>query len=262
MRWIMALSDGDGNPEQAVAAERYYTFALRALRSAWAQGVALHPVVLFNGEPNSFTTYLHQLGVSVLFHRPSFNALLHGHAQVRGLGWLRTAKGAYLRLCLPELFSGTVLYTDADIMFTGNLQNLPTHCGGLAVAPEFELDNFKDFNSGVMLMNLDVLRPHWPAFMRWTLEHLLEVPNFDQGALKWCFRGRHESLNPIFNWKPYWGVNPLAQIVHFHGPKPPDFYHQSSDPRALSPEHVTHRLWRQSPQGYAHYVNAWFQLKA
>ena len=27
-------------------------------------------------------------------------------------------------------------------------------------------------------------------------------------------------LPPRFNWKPYWGMDKDAVIVHFHGPKP------------------------------------------
>jgi hypothetical protein len=26
----------------------------------------------------------------------------------------------------------------------------------------------------------------------------------------------------IWNWRPYWGINPDVAILHFHGPKPLD----------------------------------------
>lgn len=28
---------------------------------------------------------------------------------------------------------------------------------------------------------------------------------------------------PLFNWKPYWGYNARAKLIHFHGPKPLDY---------------------------------------
>ena len=37
---------------------------------------------------------------------------------------------------------------------------------------------------------------------------------------------------PLFNWKPYWGFNPLAKIVHFHGPKPADYLARLVAPNA------------------------------
>jgi hypothetical protein len=32
--------------------------------------------------------------------------------------------------------------------------------------------------------------------------------------------GGWKPLRPELNWKPYWGINPAAKIIHFHGPKP------------------------------------------
>ena len=31
---------------------------------------------------------------------------------------------------------------------------------------------------------------------------------------------RWDRLRPELNWKPYWGENADAKIIHFHGPKP------------------------------------------
>ena len=44
--------------------------------------------------------------------------------------------------------------------------------------------------------------------------------SFDQHAYREHYRGRWDQLPVEMNWKPYWGRNAAAQIVHFHGPKP------------------------------------------
>ena len=50
------------------------------------------------------------------------------------------------------------------------------------------------------------------------------IPNsiglFDQGYLFEVSARQYEKLPIEFNWKPYWGYNPDARILHFHGIKP------------------------------------------
>ena len=38
--------------------------------------------------------------------------------------------------------------------------------------------------------------------------------------LRAFFGDNYTALSRTLNWKPYWGWNPEAEIVHFHGPKP------------------------------------------
>merc|ERR1712183_971764 len=46
----------------------------------------------------------------------------------------------------------------------------------------------------------------------------------DQGALiDFYNRSFTIIMNPMFNWKPYWGFNSSAVLIHFHGPKPADY---------------------------------------
>ena len=46
-----------------------------------------------------------------------------------------------------------------------------------------------------------------------------QYPPHDQKSFNDFFLYTLSWLNPTFNWKPYWGVNNDAVIVHFHGPK-------------------------------------------
>ena len=82
-------------------------------------------------------------------------------------------------------------------------------------------------NSGVMLMNLRSLGKTTDAFFQFILKNLEELKKeaWDQGAY-WRFY-RDKDGRPLWNWlplelnwRPYWGDEPSARIIHFHGPKP------------------------------------------
>ena len=90
-------------------------------------------------------------------------------------------------------------------------------------------------NTGVMLLNVDTMRRTHRHFVSWlfsdaNIEAGMSFGNFgpvDQGAYNQFYQGMfdvHES--PRWNWKPYWGgasTDKNVSLVHFHGPKPPDY---------------------------------------
>jgi hypothetical protein len=82
-------------------------------------------------------------------------------------------------------------------------------------------------NTGVMLMNPKRLRETQHEFRNFISENLDVLKNaaWDQGAFRRFYRESDgtplwNKLPPELNWKPYWGKNPRAGIIHFHGPKP------------------------------------------
>jgi len=80
-------------------------------------------------------------------------------------------------------------------------------------------------NSGVMWMNRAGLREVASEFRESVRAHLRDLQGtaWDQGAHIRFFGGekfRWNKLRPELNWKPYWGTNDKAKIIHFHGPKP------------------------------------------
>ena len=91
----------------------------------------------------------------------------------------------------------------------------------LAAAPEFQPTNWTCFNAGVMVINVERLRADHARFERYLREHLAaRTYGFhDQIAYNDFYRRRWSRRPVEMNWKPYWGWNPAAQIVHFHGPK-------------------------------------------
>ncbi len=87
-------------------------------------------------------------------------------------------------------------------------------------------------SAGVMLMNVESLRATHAQFVEWIFkeEHVESGMHFgsygpvDQGAYMAFYQRLFPVIKwPSFNWKPYWGANPSASIVHFNGPKALDY---------------------------------------
>jgi len=183
----------------------------------------LEPVLIYDGNESEFIDLLRQLGVKVIFHRVSIYGTLeskfYNHPQT-----LAIASGAFLRIDIPEIESEDpyVLYTDCDVVFkshpTFNFQ-VPVF---FACAPQTSrIDYENDMNSGVMVLNVKGMREELPAFRKFIVENLSSGwPGFDQEHYRRYFKNRWGFLPLKMNWKPYWGFNPNAEIVHWHGPKP------------------------------------------
>ena len=87
-------------------------------------------------------------------------------------------------------------------------------------------------NAGIMLINVPWMRRTYDEFVAWTFSganvarglHFGPFGPGDQGAYNQFYTGKFNVHRwPLFNWKPYWGYNPRAKLVHFHGPKPDDY---------------------------------------
>lgn len=228
MKWFIGINEGAGPV--------YEDMVKVAVHSA-QKATSLEPFCLYDGGGTEMAGWLGRRGVRVLRRRsrwwPRFKEIGDrvGNPQV-----LQTAGGAFLRTEIPHLESlfapgEHVLYTDVDVMFLKDpvpeLSKVRTPF--FAAAVEGRLDDFTRCNTGVMLMNVDGLRRtagEFDAYYRTKIEEWLGGPGgpkgFDQPVYNDVYRGRWGWLNPTMNWKPYWGENPEAVIVHFHGVKPND----------------------------------------
>jgi hypothetical protein len=188
----------------------------------------LIPHFLYDGEDNEFTEWLACRGVTVSKLRTrlfeEFGKLSKVHPGFPGI-----ASGTFLRLEVPSLarswgIEDPVLYTDVDVMFTGEVDLASLRPACFAVAPEFERDDYVNINAGVMLMNPARMERDSTAFYEWALANLEELPNmgWDQAGYRTLYAGQWDRLPPEYNWKPYWGKSSDARIIHFHGPKPTD----------------------------------------
>ena len=126
-----------------------------------------------------------------------------------------------------------VLYSDIDVMFLKDINNLYTKT--LAAAPEFALDfdkikNYDYFNAGIMLLNIKELKRRKEILLDMLKNKKRPYQEcWDQGFFNELYKNDFDKLAVEYNWKPYWGINENAIIVHLHGFKPFIFTQNSFD---------------------------------
>ncbi|HEY3602582.1 MAG TPA: hypothetical protein VGK72_11550 [Chthoniobacterales bacterium] len=227
MKWFFALT-GDST------AFREYAEMIRVAVHTAQKFTSLAPHFLYEGEENELTRWLRARQVRIIRHRSAFRERLGELGREKGNPHFEAAlSGAFSRVELPEIVtrlgdSERVLYTDCDVMFTGEVvpELEANRCEYFAVAPETLREDYVNMNTGVMLMNIRRLHETWPQFRDYIAQHLaeLEKESWDEAAYRWFYRDENgplwDKLRPELNWKPYWGENPEAKIIHLHGPKP------------------------------------------
>jgi hypothetical protein len=212
--------------------------------------------MIYDGEESAFTQELRDRGVEVIFHRSTLYGAFQNHRPGDD-DYLRIASGAFLRFDIPliETSEEFVIYTDCDVIFRAApnffTASRPDY---FSATSQFEKNADRDMNSGVMLINVPAMRSINPDLVEFTLKNL--NVGLDQEILRIFFESRYTAMDMSLNWKPYWGVNLAAQIVHFHGPKP-------SRVDGLNEETVSRwtagwrDLYARSPEGYAEYFKLW-----
>jgi lipopolysaccharide biosynthesis glycosyltransferase len=210
LKWYFALSQA--------TAYNYHRHIQVAVRSA-LNNTSLVPHFIYDGTEDFLTRWLRQRDVKVILHRVPFYDRFKSINNYN----VDMAAGAFLRTQIP-LIDGSddiILYTDCDVMF---LKQPICDLGSIryfAAAPEFDQTNYSAFgmNTGVLFMNLERLRAIQTQFTEFLISNLETFTAFDQGAYRIVFDGLWERLDLKANWKPYWGNNRRAEIIHFHGPK-------------------------------------------
>ena len=191
---------------------------------------SLRPHFLYDGRENALTGWLRDREVPIIPHRSFLRAITSGRDM--DIPMLAAVSGVFLRVDLPEIAPpapSRVLYTDIDVIFLGDVvpELERTRAEYFAVAPEGDQQDYELMNTGVMLMNVAKLRQSLPTFRAYIEEHLdeLHLESWDEGAYRQFYRDENrkrqwDDLPPAMNWKPYWGENAAAKLIHFHGPKP------------------------------------------
>ena len=261
MKWIFALSEPI--PEYSEG-KNYELMATVAVQSAKEKAPGLEPILLWNGAKHTaFTRSMENLGVKVVCHRLSFQDAVNV-VPGRSDTWKQIAKGAMLRLDIPLIFEGlneNILYTDVDVMFLDDPSKYRYDCELFAFSSEFDYDNFKLINTGIMVLNLQYARQQFTDLIRWTSQNLEWIPDYDQGAIRTYFNGKWDMLDQRLNWKPYWNTRADPIIVHFHGPKPTNFNCISLEPNfPLDDRKIYSQLYKMAPAGYRHYLRTWISF--
>lgn len=217
-KWYFVINEGALNSYKDMIKVAVYT----------AVNVAkLKPYCIYYGNEIPFLNWLRSNGVAVIHHASSIIDSIKS-SENTNLWNKDIAQGAYLRLDIPilEFEDDYVLYTDCDVIFTSEIKNFGTPPKLFSAAPEFEKDNWNYCNTGVMVLNVKALRESHDEFADFCSKNLTKLPEiapggvYDQAAFNYFYKGRWDKLPLELNWKPYWGINEDAKIVHFHGPKP------------------------------------------
>lgn len=178
------------------------------------------PICLYDGEMHPLVDWLKHQGVRIVPHRVSVaNAISVAKDKPP---WNRNiASGAYLRIDIPliEDEDDFVLYTDCDVIFLAH-PSYDCQPDLFSAAPEHDPEEWTFINTGSMVINVPAMRESHSSFVDFILANLTELRPYDQGAINRFYAGKWSRLPLTMNWKPYWGINQDAEIVHFHGPKP------------------------------------------
>jgi hypothetical protein len=220
LHWFIALN-GDSHPDIP-----YDDLAKVAIHTA-LENTALIPHIIYDGGETELTSWCRSRGVGIHRRRTPLYEDLRLYPDLSG-NVVRLGSGAFLRLEVPgiarelNLKDETVLYTDVDVMFLSDPCPLLSTLRPPTFAVALEMAAYDAMNSGVMLMNIRALQEAASDFMHHTRAHLATFVNqgWDQDAYATYYKGNWQQFPMEYNWKPYWGWNPEAKIVHFHGPKP------------------------------------------
>lgn len=241
MKWYFACSS-----------ESVYFFPLiKAAVNSALVNTTLKPCFIYDGEPNELTQWLESHKVEVIFHKLSFEACIKKHFNVNDR---HIPLGAYLRCDIPiiEKEDEVVLYTDCDVLFLKDIKETNIQKPEFfSCSSQFNKNDFVDFNTGVMFMNVKQLAKSHSKFVKYIEKNINKFSVFDQSAYQSFYGRKNTPLDVKYNHKPYWGIDDDAFILHFHGPKPLDF----STDKALKEFRLSYYvLYKKNIEGYQYYL--------
>lgn len=219
--WYFCLSQGTKNRHN----HDWLTMAKVAVRSC-KKYTTLQPNLLYTGTQDDVTEALEREGVNVIYHTSSLQNELYRKYKNNEIVY-NIALGAFLRFEIPVITGDHyALYADTDIIFNSGLSfnSELNKINNFLAAPQMSQDDYdNDMNSGVLLMNLEHMRSIYFELIDFAKTEIKNNAGdiLDQDILRLFFpRNKRSDLPAIYNWKPYWGFNLEAAIIHFHGPKP------------------------------------------
>ena len=273
LKWVFVVN-ADATPTFVEAARVAVASALKNTK--------LVPICIHLGPLGRVAALLEEAGVHVIEHRPAWTEFIAAAARSANLHVAsstnffdpRMMLSTFLRIDIPILgfVDEYILYADADVLFVGPLgleefTPLPAYYAiGTEIIDATAPGGIAFGNAGVMLFNLPAMRRTQDAFVRWTFreEHVRTALNFgkygplDQGAYNAFYQGRFDvHRSPVFNWKPYWGYSSGAKLIHFHGPKIPEYLAHAKSGVSLNPAMVPILNLCDRAQGCFKYVQEW-----
>jgi hypothetical protein len=215
----------------------------------------LEPHCIVSGPRGPCVDWLERQGVVVHSRDIPILGILRQYKETHPDYDIVSARGAYLRLEISQIEQREkfILYTDTDVLFR-SIDGLGQFRPWIvAVAPEFDQKG-TDKNTGVMVINVPRFRRWVDRIYEFTVGDPGKMSAHDQTAICQVLRPwRKQRLDPQFNWKPYWGFNSSARIVHWHGPKPVHAEAMINGDFGDMPE-VYRTLFRRDARSYHTYV--------
>lgn len=222
MKWVFCLNEAGSKTENLF----YLKYAVLSAKKY----TKLDPVCLLLGNNTYLEKFLKNLNIPVIKvqESPISSQLNYFHSSspfwnLKTHDIIDFASGTFLRFeihkYIPDKYC---LYTDLDILFTPNFR-IPKIKPKYFAASYQELGSDEMFNSGVMVLNLHNFSKHiyddlvtqglqfWEEWVkRW----------YDQYLLNYFYKDRVEILDMVYNWRPLFGENSKAGIIHFERFKP------------------------------------------
>jgi lipopolysaccharide biosynthesis glycosyltransferase len=237
----------------------HYIDHIKAMVNSAVKNTTLQSYFIYDGEADELTEWLEAKGVTVVYHKSSLADLIQSCENDKVNK--HTAMGAYLRLDIPLLLGDlsitdeVVLYTDCDVIFIKDIvyANIPKF---FAIAPEFNSRPERPyFNTGVMFINTAEFTESHEVLMEFirSMGDLSKFGDFDQGVVNNFYKNRFTELEWNYNWRPYFGINPDAVIVHYHGLKIMEIAKSLENNGHEVP--ILNRLFHSNPEAYQHYFN-------
>jgi len=172
---------------------------------------------LYCGDNEKFVNLLSEIGVEVIYTKSRIDdAIIDAH---RNINFPLHARGAYLRYEISEIDRNNYsLYVDCDVFFASKFI-LPETLPQLVSACN-ELHNKNEFNSGVLLFNNVNFKNSVQDFLNYAKANFGSwAVGVDQRPFNDFYQGSIESLDNSYNWRPSFGINDDARMIHFHGTK-------------------------------------------
>jgi lipopolysaccharide biosynthesis glycosyltransferase len=208
--------------------QNYIPGALTLIKSLWYHHYPIEVLICEDGDYQA----LREIEIPIRYVKIPKQLPEYGHI----------TRTMYCRLMIPQLYpeEDRILYIDADCLVLRTLDYLagldmkskgyPTAAVLDGGAP-FIKDQVKGsksmapaFNSGVLLMDLDVWRAKkiGEAAISLVLTRPGEMTFPDQSALNYVHDGNFFVLDPIWNSQVHsTGIVESAHIIHYHGPLKP-----------------------------------------
>lgn len=250
MKWFFAFN------KETEWYDNYVRYVKCAVNSA-ISNTSLEPNFVYDGEEDELTEHLREKGVKIHFKRSRFYDFFKNK---EGLNH-KVAAGAYLRAEIPEMTDDKfVLYTDCDVMFQNDVSELSSLAPeSFSCSTEISPHNWSYFNSGVMLMNTISMRNDMSKFEDLVINSPLNVlSKYDQESYNLYYKNKWSKLPVIYNWKPYWGINNKAKIIHFHGLKVENI-ERIFDGEKVQP--IQERFFNMSKSGYKDFYKKAIQFE-